>query len=80
MKLTKKSDGVIVADFQGLYGPRLQLTVKSFIKGLSYGEKAEILMDDPETHEPIVMALRELCHRVQHADASEGTFTIRVIK
>ena len=80
MRLTKKTDGTVVADFQGLYGPRLQLTVKSFIEGLRYGERAEILVDDPETHEPIIMALRELCGRVQHGDAREGTFRIRVRK
>jgi TusA-related sulfurtransferase len=80
MRLTRRDDGTIVADFQGLYGPRLQLTVKSFVDGLRYGERAEILVDDPETHEPIIMALRELCKRVQQGDACEGTFRIRVRK
>jgi TusA-related sulfurtransferase len=80
MKLTKRDDGTIVADFQGLYGPRLQLTVKSFIGGLRYGESAEILLDDPETHEPIVMALRELCLQVRQEDPLRGTFKINVRK
>lgn len=80
MKLTKKADGTVVADFQGLFGPRLQLTVKSFIERLGCGEKAEIIMDDPGTHEAIVMALQGMCLQVQHEDPSKGTFIIRVRK
>lgn len=59
MKLIRKKDGTILADFKGLDGSRLQLMVVNLLGKLKAGEAAEILMDDPDTSEPILMALRE---------------------
>jgi TusA-related sulfurtransferase len=80
MKLSRREDGTIVGDFQGLDGARLQLTVKNFIGKLQPGTSVEILMDDPDTHEPILMALREWGCEILHDSLEEGTFRIGVRK
>ena len=78
MKLSRREDGTLVGDFQGLDGARLQLTVKSFLGKLKYGDAAEIVMDDPDTHEPVLMALREWGFEILKDNLNAGTFRIRV--
>jgi TusA-related sulfurtransferase len=80
MKLSRKEDGTLVADFQGLDGSRLQLTVTNFLEKLKKGERAEIIVDDPDTHEPILMALRKKGYGILQNTAEGGTFRIRVKK
>ncbi len=80
MKLSRKEDGTLVADFQGLDGSRLQLTVRNFMEKLKTGEVAEIIVDDPDTHEPIVMALRERGCEIFQNTSDAGTFRIKFKK
>jgi TusA-related sulfurtransferase len=80
MKLSRNDDGTLVADFQGLDGSRLQLTVANFLEKLKKGEVAEILMDDPDTHESIVIATREQGCRILQNKAEGGTFRIKFKK
>jgi len=65
-----------VADLQGLDGARLQVTVKQFIARLARGTEAEIVMDDPDTHEPILMALRSWGCELLYDRLDGGTFRI----
>ena len=78
MKLTRRG-GTVVADLQGLDGARLQIAVKKLISRLPKGAKAEIVMDDPDTHEPLIMALRERCELL-YDRLDGGTFRIGVRK
>jgi len=77
MKLSRKEDGTFVADFQGLDGSRLQLTVASFLRKLKTGEVVKLLMDDPDTHESIVIAIRQQGGRILQNTVASGTFRIK---
>jgi len=80
VKLSRREDGTLVGDFQGLDGARLQVTVKQFIARLRQGTKAEIVTDDPDTHEPIIMALRSWGCELLYDRLDRGTFYIGVRK
>ncbi len=78
MKLSRREDGTIVADLQGLDGARLQVTVKGIIQKLPPGAEVEIVMDDPDTHEPVLMALRGWGCELLYDSLDRGTFRIGV--
>ncbi|WP_457555205.1 hypothetical protein [Candidatus Pyrohabitans sp.] len=78
MRLIRRGDGTLVADLQGLDGARLQIAVRDIVKKLPQGARAEIIMDDPDTHEPILMALRIWGCQLLYDTLEAGTFRIGV--
>lgn len=78
MKLSQREDGTRVLDAQGYSDYRLQLTVRNFLDKMQPGEVAELVFDDPDSHEPIELALKRRGYKILENIAGGGVFKLKV--
>lgn len=78
MKLSQREDGTRVLDAQGYSDFMLQLTIGDFLNGMQPSEVAELIFDDPSSHEPIELALKMRGYKILENIAGGGVFRLKV--
>ncbi len=78
MKLSMREDGTRVLDAQGYSDYRLQIAVRNFLDIMKSGERAELVFDDLESHEPIELVLHSKGCEILEDIASGGVFRLKV--
>lgn len=77
MKLKEKGDAYEL-DAEGYAEALLQSYVLNTLKKIPKGKVLEIVFDDPETYEPLTLALQEAGHEIIERRAEGGKFTIKI--